>query len=104
MNCANHVEVPAVAYCRTCGKPMCSMCTRDVRGVILLRGVSGLASKRHHAAATGPGNMQFPVELLRPARAVPAWPHLWDSSPASAPCTTASMRKGFIHVLIFAGR
>ena len=34
MNCANHVEVPAVAYCRTCGKPLCSTCTRDVRGVI----------------------------------------------------------------------
>ncbi len=34
MNCATHVEVPAVAYCRTCGKPMCSNCTRDVRGVI----------------------------------------------------------------------
>jgi len=34
MNCANHSEAPAVAYCRTCGKPLCSSCTRDVRGVI----------------------------------------------------------------------
>ena len=34
MNCATHVDVPAVAFCRTCGKPMCSNCTRDVRGVI----------------------------------------------------------------------
>jgi len=34
MNCANHVDVPATAYCRTCGKPLCSTCTRDVRGVI----------------------------------------------------------------------
>ena len=34
MNCANHVDVPATAYCRTCGKPLCSSCTRDVRGVI----------------------------------------------------------------------
>ena len=33
MNCANHVDVPAVAYCRTCGKPLCSSCARDVRGV-----------------------------------------------------------------------
>ncbi len=56
MNCANHVEVPAVAYCRTCGKPMCSVCSRDVRGVILLRGVFGLASKRHHAATASPRN------------------------------------------------
>ncbi len=34
MNCANHTEVSAVAYCRTCGKPLCAHCTRDVRGVI----------------------------------------------------------------------
>jgi len=34
MNCANHTDVSAVAYCRTCGKPLCATCTRDVRGVI----------------------------------------------------------------------
>ena len=34
MNCANHTDVSAVAYCRTCGKPLCANCTRDVRGVI----------------------------------------------------------------------
>ena len=33
MNCANHPDVAAAAYCRTCGKPLCSTCTRDVRGV-----------------------------------------------------------------------
>jgi cell wall-active antibiotic response 4TMS protein YvqF/B-box zinc finger protein len=34
MNCANHSDIAAVAFCRTCGKPLCSACTRDVRGVI----------------------------------------------------------------------
>jgi len=34
MNCANHPDLAAAAYCRTCGKPLCSNCTRDVRGVI----------------------------------------------------------------------
>jgi LiaI-LiaF-like transmembrane region/B-box zinc finger len=34
MNCANHSEATAVAYCRTCGKPLCAQCARDVRGVI----------------------------------------------------------------------
>jgi hypothetical protein len=34
MNCANHPDLPAAAYCRTCGKPICAQCTRDVRGVI----------------------------------------------------------------------
>ncbi|MGA7289610.1 MAG: DUF5668 domain-containing protein [Terriglobales bacterium] len=34
MNCANHGDAPAVAYCRTCGKALCANCTRPVRGVI----------------------------------------------------------------------
>jgi hypothetical protein len=34
MNCANHPDIAAVAYCRTCGKPLCANCTRDVKGVI----------------------------------------------------------------------
>ena len=34
MNCANHTDVSAVAFCRTCGKPLCAQCKRDVRGVI----------------------------------------------------------------------
>ena len=34
MNCANHADQSAVAYCRTCGKALCANCTRPVRGVI----------------------------------------------------------------------
>ena len=34
MNCATHNEIAAVAFCRTCGKPLCANCTRDVRGVV----------------------------------------------------------------------
>jgi len=34
MNCANHSQNTAVAYCRTCGKPLCTNCTRPVMGVI----------------------------------------------------------------------
>jgi Domain of unknown function (DUF5668)/B-box zinc finger len=34
MTCATHGDTAAVAFCRTCGKPLCNQCTRDVRGVI----------------------------------------------------------------------
>ena len=34
MNCATHNDLAAVAFCRTCGKPLCGNCTRDVRGVV----------------------------------------------------------------------
>jgi hypothetical protein len=34
MNCANHPGVEKTAFCRTCGKPLCANCTREVQGVI----------------------------------------------------------------------
>ena len=34
MNCFNHPERPAVAYCRVCGKPLCTECKRVAKGTI----------------------------------------------------------------------
>ena len=53
MNCANHSDIAAVAFCRTCGKPLCNQCTRDVRGVIYCE--SCLAARLDGMAAPAPG-------------------------------------------------
>jgi TM2 domain-containing membrane protein YozV len=101
MNCATHVETPAVAYCRTCGKPMCSNCTRDVRGVIYCE--ECLASQMSGTMPPPPG----------PGAAVPGVPPpASDSSPGLAAILgiipgvgamyNGEYAKGFIHVLIFA--
>lgn len=34
MNCANHPEVPAIGYCRECGKPLCEACRREAGGTL----------------------------------------------------------------------
>src|SRR5205085_8281600 len=34
MNCQNHPDVPATAYCRACGKPVCDQCRRDAFGTV----------------------------------------------------------------------
>lgn len=34
MNCANHPEATAAAYCCNCGKALCESCKREIRGVI----------------------------------------------------------------------
>ena len=52
MNCANHSDQAAVAFCRTCGKPLCNQCTRDVRGVIYCE--SCLAARMEGAASAPP--------------------------------------------------
>src|SRR6266700_3217025 len=34
MYCQNHPEVPATAYIRSCGKPLCEECRRDAQGTV----------------------------------------------------------------------
>src|SRR5271163_3042949 len=51
MNCATHSDTAAVAFCRTCGKPLCNQCTRDVRGVIYCEAC--LAARMEGAAPPG---------------------------------------------------
>jgi hypothetical protein len=34
VNCANHPETAAAAYCRECGKPLCPECIRRARGSV----------------------------------------------------------------------
>jgi hypothetical protein len=34
MNCVQHADRPAAAYCRTCGKALCESCQREIRKVV----------------------------------------------------------------------
>ncbi len=34
MNCYQHPEAPAVAYCRSCGRPLCAVCQRPAEGTV----------------------------------------------------------------------
>ncbi len=53
MNCATHSDVTAVAYCRTCGKPLCANCSRPVQGVIYCE--SCLAERLHGSPSQSAG-------------------------------------------------
>src|SRR5664279_3497497 len=101
MNCANHVEIPAVAYCRTCGKPMCSTCTRDVRGVIyceecLTPQMSGTMPPPPSPGVATPG-VPPPVSGSSPGLAA-----ILGFIPGVGAMYNGEYTKGFIHVLIFA--
>jgi len=78
MNCANHPDVEKVAFCRTCGKPLCANCTRAVHGVIYcesclaarLEGVQpNFAPPVAGFAATTPAGVPVPVGGPNPALA-----------------------------------
>jgi Domain of unknown function (DUF5668)/B-box zinc finger len=100
MNCANHVDVPAVAYCRTCGKPLCSSCVRDVRGVIYCE--ECLAS--HLSGVTPPpGATAMPIAGEPPTGLPsPTLAAVLGFIPGVGAMYNGEFAKGFIHVLIFA--
>lgn len=101
MNCANHVEVPAVAYCRTCGKPLCSACTRDVHGVVYCEECLASQLSGTMPPPPGPGTVvpgvPPPVSSGSPRLAA-----ILGFIPGVGAFYNGEYTKGFIHVLIFA--
>jgi len=60
MNCATHSDQAAVAFCRTCGKPLCNNCTRDVRGVIYCEACLAARMEGAPVAAFAPVQTVYP--------------------------------------------
>ena len=70
MNCATHSDIAAVAFCRTCGKPLCNNCTRDVRGVIYCE--TCLATRMEGSASAPAAGFIPPVQTVYPPVGGPA--------------------------------
>jgi hypothetical protein len=112
MNCATHNDVAAVAFCRTCGKPLCNQCTRDVRGVIYCE--SCLAARMEGSAPAAPGYMPVPPVYPQGVPGTPAIPPTGSGpNPAVAGILagffpigvgavyTGQYAKGLAHLVIF---
>jgi TM2 domain-containing membrane protein YozV len=105
MNCAVHNQVPAIAYCRTCGKPVCEQCKRDVRGVVYCEDC--LASRVEGtlppgvAAAVPPGAVS--AAGANSGGSNPVVATFLGFIPGVGAIYNGQVVKGLIHVLIFAG-
>jgi TM2 domain-containing membrane protein YozV len=103
MNCANHPEIPAVSYCRTCGKAMCQACQRVTQGAVYCE---------EHAlpASAAPGTQPPPlsdspytaaVPPVQPdAGASPGLAFLLGLIPGVGAIYNGQYVKGLIHVVI----
>ena len=83
MNCATHNDIAAVAFCRTCGKPLCGNCTRDVRGVIYCEPC--LAARLE---GTAPAAGFVPPQPVYPPAGLPARP-----LPSAGPNPTVALSR-----------
>jgi TM2 domain-containing membrane protein YozV len=107
MNCFNHTDTPAVAYCRTCGKALCAECKRTAQGTIFC--------DEHAPAAAVSGAIQQAVidRMAKEAAAAvnPPSDTMSDVSPGLA-CLlgfipgvgaiyNGQYAKGLVHAIIF---
>jgi hypothetical protein len=95
MNCLNHPDVPAVAYCQSCGKPLCTACMRSVGGSVFCE--QCLAAR---LAAT-PGNA-YPDAPVAGIHAHPVLAGLLGFIPGVGAMYNGQFAKALAHVLIFA--
>ena len=81
MNCANHPDVPAAAYCRTCGKPLCEECKRPAQGTIFCA--------EHDSASVTPPQAAQPLIPPQAAAETPFY-----SAPAAVAAPTVDRSGG----------
>lgn len=87
MNCAVHSEVPAQGFCRNCGKAMCEVCKRDVRGILYCEDcLATTVSAPVATAASGPS---------------PALAAVLGIVPGLGAVYNGEYMKALIHVLLF---
>jgi hypothetical protein len=95
MNCAQHPDTPAVAYCRTCGKALCEACKHDVQGTIFCEPCL--------AARINPGTGgSFPgyAPPRRPEDASPGLALFLGIIPGVGAFYNGQFMKGFVHVIV----
>ena len=97
MNCANHPELPAIAYCRMCGKALCEGCRRLAAGTVYCP---------EHApapvAGSGPSPYTSPAAAPLPDTGTsPGLAFLLGLIPGVGAIYNGQYVKGLIHVVIF---
>jgi TM2 domain-containing membrane protein YozV len=100
MTCAVHSDQVATAYCRTCGKPLCQSCQRDVRGVIYCQDC--LAARLEGTVPPSAANTPQPVYVAPPSTASPGLAAVLGFIPGVGAFYNGQFAKGFVHVFIFA--
>lgn len=95
MNCAQHTDTPAVAYCRTCGKALCESCKRVVSSAIYCE--SCIANRMGAGASAATSSQHVAMAPL------PVLAGFLGMIPGVGAMYNGQFIKAFIHVVIFAG-
>ncbi len=88
MNCYQHPDVAAVAFCRTCGRPLCQSCQQTVQGTVVCE-----EHAPQHVVAP-------PPEPVHPGTS-PGLAFILGLIPGVGAIYNGQYAKGVVHVVIF---
>ena len=101
MNCATHNNVAAVAYCRTCGKPLCAACVRDVRGTMFCEHCLAERVAGALPPTPPPGSPGFNASPNVERLPSPGMAAVLGFIPGVGAMYNGQFMKGFFHVMAF---
>jgi hypothetical protein len=107
MNCANHPDTSAVAYCRACGKPLCNACQRTAQGTIFCEehmpppAIDLNATQAGYSPYTAPPTAARPPLYAPNLSVSPGLAFILGFIPGVGAIYNAQYAKGIVHVLIF---
>lgn len=103
MNCYQHPDISAVAFCRNCGRGLCAACGRPAEGTVFCpdhvpAANSSAAGPRPDA---GPNPYLQPTASIAPIRTSPGLAFLLGLIPGVGAIYNGQYLKGFIHAAVF---
>ena len=109
MNCYQHPESPATAYCRSCGRPLCALCQRPAEGTVFCPEPAPVAAGGYTTGQTGPGTFEPANPYMGSAgtinptgiRTSPALAFLLGWIPGVGAIYNGQYIKGLVHAVIF---
>jgi hypothetical protein len=98
MTCPNHPEAQAVAFCRSCGKPLCEECKRPAQGTVYCAEHAPAPTYNTTAAPPPPASRPYPtIEAV----ASPPLAAFLGLIPGVGAIYNGQYAKGLVHAVVF---
>jgi TM2 domain-containing membrane protein YozV len=96
MNCLNHPETAATAFCRSCGKALCNACRYDAYGTVYCAEHAPAPASAPPPPAAGPIPATYPRADVNPGLAL-----FLGFIPGVGAIYNGQYAKGLVHAVIF---
>lgn len=101
MNCYYHPDTAAAAFCRSCGRPLCTVCERPSEGTVFCQDHVPVAPQTDAADPSNPYVQPGPSPVPTPVRTSPGLAFVLGWIPGVGAIYNGQYLKGLVHAVIF---